>query len=132
MATILGLLWLLYSLVKYGDNMATQVNGWGNMSVITLAGIVAALSTIIGAVILIDSRYVHVDIFIQYDQKQQSQYEQLRIQQNKLIFIYRKQILEDKLFELDLKDHLSKYEDAIKDRYTRELNEINQRSSNLK
>ena len=84
------------------------------------AGTVSALMVLIGAVLSFDARYAHA-LDVQQYQKQVSA--DITIQTASL----RKQLLEDKLFELDAKKgqrRLDPVEAATYERYQRQLQEV--------
>jgi len=80
------------------------------------ASAVAAIGTLIGAVLIVDTRYAHAADFNKY---QQNQAQELRLQLNSL----RGQLLEDKLFELETKPNKSQQDLALIERFKRQLEE---------
>lgn len=92
-----------------------------------IIGSVGAIVTLIGAIISVDTRYA-----------KSTEVEQMRVEFTSLVkdttFILRKQMLEDKLFELDIKkamnssNQLNSVDAALYERYKRQLDEISQRS----
>jgi len=84
-----------------------------------LASAGAAIA-IVAALFTIDARYAHAD-----DVKKEQVQIQLVVQQTTTNL--RKQLLEDKVFELDMKksqQKLNGVEEALRERYTRQLKEI--------
>lgn len=92
--------------------------------------LLATLGTIIGSVLTVDTRYAHSDDLKSaqtlYAQGVETQRKEIAAQTQ----ILRKQLLEDKVFELDLRREsdpsrrLSPVEEAQYKRYTRQIEEI--------
>lgn len=79
-----------------------------------------AIIALVVALFTIDARYAHAD-----DVKKEQVQIQLVVQQTTSNL--RKQLLEDKVFELDMKksqQRLNAVEEALRERYTRQLREI--------
>lgn len=92
-----------------------------------ISGIVAFITTIISTAFAVDSRYAKEAEVEQYKKDNAAQYRVITVQQSRSIDNLRKQQLEDKLFELDLKKTLTDAERAMKARWLRELDSLNQK-----
>lgn len=98
-----------------------------------VAGLVTAIATILGAAFFVDSRYAHAQELVQFKSEVAQELHrgsiEMRLQTQEL----RRQTIEDKLFELDSKDadKLTSTEKAIRQRYRRQLTDINQTINQL-
>src|SRR5258708_40177570 len=93
------------------------------------SGAVAALSTIIGAAFFIDDRYGHAgDVKAMHAEQVQAIHEN-RIEVKRAADMLRKQTLDDKIFEINLipTNQRTNMQRALLDRYSREVQEINNR-----
>jgi predicted acyl esterase len=86
-----------------------------------IASIVGALSVIIGTAFAVDGRYVHADDFKTYQESQDTNSQKT---QNS-IYDVRKANLEDKIFELELKERRTNNENALLNHYKQQLHDIN-------
>lgn len=91
-----------------------------------IIGSAGSIIAVIGALFTIDARYAHsADVEEQYKSTQQ------KIQETTSVL--RRQMLEDKVFEIDLRksqdknQKLSTIDQALRDRYQRQLDEINKK-----
>jgi hypothetical protein len=87
-------------------------------AITSVAAVITALGTIIGAPLFIDGRYAHA-ANVKEQFTEQKQY----VEQGFLI--HRKLQLEDRLFELRLKDRPSRADTALIQRFEEELRAIN-------
>jgi hypothetical protein len=95
------------------------------ISVATLASVVSSVSVILGSAFYIDARYVHAEDIPQYEQKYANQIKQV-IHENRINSLtLRKQLIEDKLFEYESKRNRNSYDNAMINRYNREIQLIN-------
>lgn len=90
-----------------------------------LFGSASSIIAIVGALFTLDARYAHAaDV-----EKDKARTEKIIIETTANL---RRQMLEDKLWELDIKKEqsptgrLSPYEAALRERYVRQINELNQ------
>lgn len=99
-------------------------NGEVNVSLKWLAGVVTALTIILGAAFTIDARYAHADDV-------QKQITNMTTQTSYAADSLRKQMLEDKIFEIQLipEKQRSDVQRAILDRYESQSKAIDQRWS---
>jgi len=93
-------------------------------SIVTIASGITAIGVIIGAVLTVDSRYVHAEEFIKMHQAAQQQLQLIQEQQKTYIDELRKQTIEDKLFELRLKQTKTSIDWALIKRYEDQLAEV--------
>jgi C4-dicarboxylate-specific signal transduction histidine kinase len=95
----------------------------------SLLGTLGLLIPVVGAMFLLDARYAHAaDVEKANNQLQQS------IEQSSANL--RRQMLEDRLFEIDMKkaqmpkQQLSPIDQAIRDRYNQQLKDLNSKGNN--
>jgi hypothetical protein len=93
-------------------------------------GSASSIIAIVGALFALDARYAHA-ADVQRDKAETQRF----IEENTMSI--RRQMLEDKIFELDLKksqnknQQLSPIDQALRDRYQRQLDDLNQRHRQL-
>ena len=91
-------------------------------------GTISVIGTIIGAFLAVDARYVLAADFDKYQAATQRDVARQTTEIQRQGLILRKQLLEDRVFELDAKkgetQHLSPVEDAQYRRYLRQLIEV--------
>jgi hypothetical protein len=93
------------------------------------SGIIASLSVILGAVFALDARYVHAGDISEIKADQSRAIQQLSTDNQVQINSLRKQMLEDKVFEIQLiaPSKRTDVDRARLDKYQRDLEEINTR-----
>lgn len=93
-------------------------------SIVTIASGITAIGVIIGAVLTVDSRYVHAEDFTRMHEAAQEQLQLIQQQQKVNIDQLRKQGIEDRLFELRLKSKKTSTDWALIRRYEDQLAEV--------
>jgi hypothetical protein len=106
---------------------------WIKKHVFAIAAFVSALATIIGASFTIDQRYAKATDIEPIRELSVRGINQVRIEQANSIDTLRKQQIEDRLFELRLRQQPSTLDQALIRRYEDQLREIteNIRSRNI-
>jgi hypothetical protein len=94
----------------------------------TLLSVASAITVIIGTAFTIDGRYVRAADFADARAVQNAQLKQMQFENRLMIDDLRKKQLEDKLFELEFKDHKTQLDAALIERYKRELTSIDIRN----
>ncbi len=91
-----------------------------------LGGTITTLGIIAGAVLSIDSRYVHADDLTQFKQEHARGIQQLGSDSQVQVNDLRRQMLEDKIFEIQLipPNKRTDSDRARLDKYTRDINMI--------
>ena len=89
-----------------------------------VTGIVTSISILVGTVLTFDARYVHASALEEFKQEHVRTIQQVTKDNQSQITQLRRQTLEDKIFELDVKRGRSPTERAILDRYKRELDKV--------
>jgi hypothetical protein len=95
-----------------------------------LSGILSLIITIVGTAIAIDERYAHAGELEEVRKQAADSINRQQTEMNRSILILRKQNIDDKLFELDVKKSQSKsqqlgpMDDALYQRYNRQAAEI--------
>ena len=84
---------------------------------------------LIGGVITVESRYAHAEEVRALKEVAGANLRQMRIEQSIGLDTLRKQSVEDKLFDLRLKEKPTQVERAMIDRYKEQLDEVNRRIS---
>lgn len=101
-----------------------------SISLRAVATAVSAVGVIIGAAFAIDSRYASAQEVKQYKGEVATQIQHQTVELQRQTAILRKQTIEDKLFELDVKREqnsgLSPVDSAVYKRYDRQLQDVNQ------
>jgi len=101
-------------------------------AITTIASVVTAIGVIIGAILTVDGRYVHAADYIKAQEQQQQQMQIFQRENRQKLDEFRKQGIEDKLFELRLKSPKTKADDALIKRFEEQLQEvINRMNQNL-
>lgn len=100
--------------------------------VVAVATTVTVVGTIVGGVIAFESRYAKAADISELKQQQVQIYSNMRIQQELAVDNLRRQNIEDKLFELRLKDNPTRADQALIERYREQLQELNIRSETNK
>ena len=88
---------------------------------LSVNAIVSVVAVVAPAWLFLDDRFAHADDVKDVRQTQKQQYEDLTRQQKEGTRNLRRQMVEDKVFELDLKDRQTTQDRALLDRYKREL-----------
>lgn len=89
-----------------------------------IVSLISLAATIIGGWLFIDERYAHAEELTQIKQVYEKKLDDLQKGQMKA----RALTIEDKLFEFETKQSLTQVEKAVKQRYERELETINNQS----
>ena len=98
-----------------------------NISEITA---VATLSfALIGGAIAVESRYARIDDVEKIKDAESNDITKMRIEQNIGLDNLRKQTVEDKLFDIRMKEKKSQADMAMLQRYEEQLNDVNSRIS---
>ena len=98
-----------------------------NISEITA---VATLSfALIGGAIAVESRYARIDDVTEIKDAATNDITKMRIEQNIGLDNLRKQTVEDKLFDIRMKEKKSQADMAMLQRYEEQLNDVNSRIS---
>jgi hypothetical protein len=102
---------------------------WNGKTVKLASGVVAAFSTIVGAAFFIDDRYAHASDVKAMNAEQVQAIKENRIETHRAADMLRKQLLEDKIFEITVlpPEKRTGIQRALLDRYSREVQEINNR-----
>jgi hypothetical protein len=95
--------------------------------VVAVATTFTVLGTVVGGVIAVESRYAKAADISDLKQQQVQIYSNMKIQQEIAVDTLRRQNIEDKLFELRLKDNPSRADQALIERYREQLQELNVR-----
>jgi hypothetical protein len=95
--------------------------------VVGIAATVTVLGTIVGGVFAVESRYAKAADIDDVKQQQVQIYSNMKIQQDLAVDSLRRQTLEDRLFELRLKERPSQPERALIERYQDQLRELDTR-----
>lgn len=96
--------------------------------VIAIAGTITVLGTIVGGVLAIESRYAKAADISDLKTQQVQIYSNVKIQQDLAVDTLRRQNLEDRLFELRLKERPTQVDKALIQRYEDQLREIGVRA----
>lgn len=93
------------------------------------ASLIGAISTIVGAAFFIDGRYAHAGDVAAMHQEQIQAINETKMETKRAADQLRKQNLEDKIFEINLKPVAgrSNVDRALLDRYTREVRELSEK-----
>lgn len=95
----------------------------------TMSAIGAAVVALVGGVVAVEGRYAHADEVKALREVAGSNLRTMRIEQSIGLDTLRKQSVEDKLFDLRLKEKPTQVERAMIDRYKEQLIEVNRRIS---
>lgn len=104
----------------------TQENPVSNVAKYAI-GTITFVGAILGAFLTVDARYVLAADFDKFQQGNQRELARQTQEIQKQGIVLRKQLLEDRVFELDTKksqERLSPIEEAQYNRYMRQLNEL--------
>lgn len=93
----------------------------------TVGTIIGFVTTIVGGAIAIESRYAKAEDIKAIKEFQYRSHEQLRFEQKQSVDVLRKQSIEDKLFELRLKQNPTQVDRALIQRYEDQLKEVTSR-----
>lgn len=98
-----------------------------------ITGSIGALSIILGAAFTIDSRYVHAGDLVQMKQAQDKQFRQQSLESQVTVNELRKQMLEDKVFEIQLipPQKRTDVDRARLDKYMRDLDSITRKNADI-
>lgn len=95
--------------------------------IVGIAATITVLGTIVGGVFAVESRYAKAADIDDIKQQQVQIYSNVKIQQDLAMSSLRRQTLEDRLFELRLKERPTQPERALIERYQDQLRELNTR-----
>ena len=93
----------------------------------TLSVIGTCVVALIAGVITVESRYAHAEEVKALKEVAGANLRQMRIEQSIGLDTLRKQSVEDKIFDLRLKEKPTQVERAMLDRYKEQLEEVNRR-----
>ena len=104
-------------------------NNWNGRGLKVLAGVVASVGTIVGTAFMIDARYAHAADIAALRDGQAQLAKQTREETRYAADILRKQLLEDRIFELTLvsASQRTSTQRALLERYRTQVLEINAR-----
>jgi hypothetical protein len=99
-----------------------------------IVGIVSSLGVLVGAVIAVESRYVHAADLEQFKQEQVRAFKQQSADSQITVNELRKQMLEDKIFEIQLipPSRRTDVDRARLDKYSRDLDTVNKRTTDIR
>jgi hypothetical protein len=100
----------------------------------TAASILAALTPLVGALLFIDSRYAHAEDTRKSETQTSQAIKAQTTEFQKQHYMLRQSLVEDKLFEIDLRNNnkaRSPIDEAQYRRYSRQLTEINTQINTL-
>ena len=100
--------------------------------VVGIAATVTVLGTIVGGVFAVESRYAKAADIDDVKSQQVQIYSNMKIQQELAVDSLRRQTLEDRLFELRLKERPTQVERALMERYQDQLRELDTRANTNK
>lgn len=92
-----------------------------------MSAIITVFVALAGGIITVEGRYAHADDVRSVKELATFNLNQIRIEQANNVDLLRKQSIEDRLFELRLKDRPIQAEKAMLERYKDQLNEVNRR-----
>lgn len=112
--------------------IAQTVEKTKNHPVLKVAGALLTFVTIIiTGFLAVDERYAHAGDIKELQQSQQTQMMYLRDENERALLLMRKKTIEDKVFELNIKDRQSSVDKALVKRYEAEAKSIDERVLNL-
>lgn len=98
-------------------------------NIAALTTVVTFASVTIGGAFAVESRYAKAADVADVKQQQIQIYSNMKVQQDIAVDTLRRQSLDDKLFELRLKEHPSQVDKALIERYKEQLEELNSRAT---
>lgn len=101
------------------------------LTIPTLVSLITAVTVIIGSFLTIDTRYAHADALVKLEARQQEVINQNRADLQVSTSVLRQQLLEDKIFDLEIipESKRTSIDNARLNKYKRNLEETNRNIS---